>query len=963
MTDQFPQKDTIEEELAQLAKQIPALPTDYADLRRLLALLPPPMGSENPSPDMGNPALNSIGAAQPSQSSSPLLGPAPGTTPAASIALTGVITHGWQPSATMQGLDVTDVLTTAHNLAADGGMLVLPVEITAPMMLERVSVWNTDTASERAWNWALYEQTLSVSTSKTLTRIAAGMAPDTFTPGAASKRAVPYFAVSGTSRSGRTSPKFAVISSDSAYAYVTAFNYVSVIRTSDWLTIRQAYSGGATMYTDLAITPDGAYIYVMDSQTTGHVYVFRTSDLSIVATINLTSVSSSGIEMAPNGAFVYVRTGAYPNGLTKVIRTSDNTVIQTIDHGGIWTNYKTVFSPDSAYAYVSLDSGYIKKYRTSDHTEVGSLYWAGIATQARDFVLTPDGAYIYATYGVTNFIKVIRTSDMTVYASPSIGSVNPYITYLTVTPDGQYVYLSCSQLGQVMVIRTSDNTLIKTVTVQSYPGDIQATPDSNFVYVVNRDSDSVSIIRVSDNVVLATILAGYDPRNMIISPDGLKIFCLNSYGAIPYTSFHPVFAIMVSPGLYWLAIHSVHDTNTFGLGSAASGTLVHNTSQSKTIRVPNKVEGLAAKASYTGNIAINPAGTYVYCTDYAVGTGKCYVFRTSDNTIVASPSVGSRPDELCVTADGAYIYVVNAISQTISVIRSSDHTVLTTISGMTNPGWLSQSPDGTFLYVGNVNSSNGYVYRIRISDNTITATVTTGIAPGNFPPIFKADSTYAYVATWAGIEKIRTSDNTVVSVVDYPGTSMNVYGLAGTPDGRYIYMTVGTSVYCYETATDTFIATIVPAGSPDEIISAPNSAYIYVLSNSMSTLAVYRVSDNFLISTIQMAGNPEGFVATPDGQFIAVASYYADNVYIIRTNDFTAIAQIGSSAYYYPWRICVSPDSKMVYVAGDEGTVGIYAISVGDLTQVDFVAATWAKHTGVYAAVMEGRVFGQTAVF
>jgi hypothetical protein len=85
MTDQFPQKQTIEEELAALAKQIPALPSDYGELRRLLALLPDPIPSETTGSGAGDPALFSVGAASLNQSSSTLVGPGPGTTPVSAI--------------------------------------------------------------------------------------------------------------------------------------------------------------------------------------------------------------------------------------------------------------------------------------------------------------------------------------------------------------------------------------------------------------------------------------------------------------------------------------------------------------------------------------------------------------------------------------------------------------------------------------------------------------------------------------------------------------------------------------------------------------------------------------------------------------------------------------------------------------------------------------------------------------
>lgn len=83
--DPFPPKDTIEEELDAIAKKIPAIPSDFSELRQVLALLPSPIPSETPSSGVGDPGLFSVGAATPNQSSSSLIGGGIGTTPGTTL--------------------------------------------------------------------------------------------------------------------------------------------------------------------------------------------------------------------------------------------------------------------------------------------------------------------------------------------------------------------------------------------------------------------------------------------------------------------------------------------------------------------------------------------------------------------------------------------------------------------------------------------------------------------------------------------------------------------------------------------------------------------------------------------------------------------------------------------------------------------------------------------------------------
>jgi len=98
---------------------------------------------------------------------------------------------GWTPSALPLIYDPSAALTTAYSLAANGGTLVIPMKVTGHMLLQGVTVRNTDTGTARSWRWHLYEQYLNNGNSgeNTLTRIESGSGNDSFTPaGAASNR-------------------------------------------------------------------------------------------------------------------------------------------------------------------------------------------------------------------------------------------------------------------------------------------------------------------------------------------------------------------------------------------------------------------------------------------------------------------------------------------------------------------------------------------------------------------------------------------------------------------------------------------------------------------------------------------------------------------------------------------------------------------------------------------------------
>ena len=154
-------------------------------------------------------------------------------------------------------------------------------------------------------------------------------------------------------------------------------------------------------------------------------------------------------------------------------------------------------------------------------------------------------------------------------------------------------------------------------------------------------------------------------------------------------------------------------------------------------------------------------GTFAYVANNS--SDNVSVVRTSDNTVVATVAVGSRPQDVAVTPDGAVAYVTNNGSHNVSVLRTSDNTVVATVAVGLLPGGVAVTPDGNFAYVTNFGSDNVSV--LRTSDNTVVATVAVGFAP--LDVAVTPDGSFAYVTNFFSdnVSVIRTSDNTVVATV------------------------------------------------------------------------------------------------------------------------------------------------------------------------------------------------------
>jgi len=98
----------------------------------------------------------------------------------------GVSGFGWMPFATPASYSATQASATAVNLAATNGGMLIPIFLAGHMLLQSVSLWNTDTTLSRSWRWALYVDRGNASNS--VDRVAQSNASDTFTAAAASAR-------------------------------------------------------------------------------------------------------------------------------------------------------------------------------------------------------------------------------------------------------------------------------------------------------------------------------------------------------------------------------------------------------------------------------------------------------------------------------------------------------------------------------------------------------------------------------------------------------------------------------------------------------------------------------------------------------------------------------------------------------------------------------------------------------
>jgi YVTN family beta-propeller protein len=184
----------------------------------------------------------------------------------------------------------------------------------------------------------------------------------------------------------------------------------------------------------------------------------------------IVGLAPAALEVTPSGEFVYVASyvdGASGTGSVSVIRTSDNTVVDTI--GGFFGPFALAMEPSGTYAYVtnfgsnnfSPIGNTVSVIDLAHHTIATSLL---LGVQPAGVAVTPDGSFVY----VSNYSTLYNGPDFT--------------------------DLTSSQ-GVVSVLDARTNALTPTlIGVGLSPDWITISPDGTLAYVSNYSENTVSII-------------------------------------------------------------------------------------------------------------------------------------------------------------------------------------------------------------------------------------------------------------------------------------------------------------------------------------------------------------------------------------------------------------------------------------------------------------------------------------
>ena len=180
---------------------------------------------------------------------------------------------------------------------------------------------------------------------------------------------------------------FSALAQPIAYIGSNNTNEVSIIDVPSNRVVASSQMSPGTQVNSMAVSPDSRFIYFNGNVVTA----IDTSDSSIAAQVDIGTGLSNGIDVTPDGKFLY-SVSSVTDTLT-VIRTSDFTITDTIPLGQGPNGVS--FTPDGKFAYIAdqvENSVYVVDTASVAVTVIIPIPGGSLVRNIR---VAPNGKFVY----------------------------------------------------------------------------------------------------------------------------------------------------------------------------------------------------------------------------------------------------------------------------------------------------------------------------------------------------------------------------------------------------------------------------------------------------------------------------------------------------------------------------------------------------------------------------------------
>jgi YVTN family beta-propeller protein len=282
--------------------------------------------------------------------------------------------------------------------------------------------------------------------------------------------------------------------------------------------------------------------------------------------------------------------------------------------------------------------------------------------------------------------------------------------------------------------------------------------------------------------------------------------------------------------------------------------------------------------SLNGVVATVPVGSQPFAVAYDSASGDMYVLNAvSENVsvisgttsaLVATIPVGPSPIGISYDPANGNVYVPDWASNNVSVISGGTYDVIATVPVGLDPIGIASDSETGAVYVTNEGSDNVSV--ISGATNFVVATIAVGPQP--YSATYDNSNNEVYVANDGSnnVSVISGETNTIVaSVSGYVGPTGVVYD--GANDDLYV-MSYNT-IWVISGSSNTLLGTIAIGTQAADVTPDDANGDVYVTTFISDNVTVVSGTNNSIVETVSVGSSPEGIVYdSANGDLYAVNS-------------------------------------------------------------------------------------------
>jgi len=709
---------------------------------------------------------------------------------------------------------------------------------------------------------------------------------------------------------------------------------------------------GLDVALSIAVSPDGRHVYVAGYGDDAVSVFARDLGTGVPSFVEVQKDGVAGVDglagansvaVSPDGKHVYVA-GNGENAIAVFSRnaTSGHLTFVEVDKNGVGgvsglgSINALAVSPDGKHVYAAgFGDDAIAVFRRDAAT--GSLGFAEVDRNgelgiqglggASSVAVSPDGKHVYATGANDNAVAAFdrnpTTGSLSFVQAQFDGTAGvdglAYAYSVAVSRDGKHVYVAGSQDNGVAVFSRNPNTGSLSFVQAQIDGmggvdglnDVQAvavSPDGAYLYAAAYTGDGgIAVFRRSASTGALSFLES--EKNGVGYADGIGVAT----------------AVAVSPDG-----QNVYATGTNLLGNGALAAFAPGVLSFVEVQRDGVggVDGLGGAYS----AAVSPDGKHVYAvgsTDNAVAvfsrdatTGSLSFVEAQKNGVAGVHGL-TEASGVAVSPDGKHVYATGRRDSALAVFARNATTGALTfveyqqdgiagVDGLAGALAVAVSPDGKQVYatgyadaavaVFSRNPATGSLDFVEVRKEFVAGVVGVGgpslvaVSPDgkNVCVAGSSDSAVAVFSRDATTGSLGFVEAQIEGMAGVDGIS-SAYGLAFSPDGRYVYVSSPTqstiALFSRAAATGSlgFLGTTKDGvggvhGINDvwSVLVSPDGRYAYA-TGGLATLAVFRrdpatgalaffqLEQNGLAGVEGLAGD-FNLAVSPDGRHVYVPS-------------------------------------------------------------------------------------------